>query len=360
MKVSRIIIIIVVVLIVIIVALAAYSALTPASSSPWKSVATYPLEVDDAFGVSGQQCVNSTQYVVCVGGQDIALGPHNGVYTSSAVSLTSGNITSWTPDSSLYPRPVYAQACVASSGYIYCVGGSYDDGGDDVNSSYYATLGSNGLVGNWGTTTAYPFPVDSLSCVASSGYIYCVGGYMEPAGLNVTGNLNSFVYFATLSSSGIGKWTQTTAYPSNTFLPSCFANENYIYCLGGIDGSYSAQSTDYYAPLSSAGVGSWTSTQPYLVKELGPACAVSSGYVYCVGGKVQGGFVNAVYYASVTTNGIGTWTKAANYPDSASTTCVISSGDIYCVGGLDSSSNQETAVSYYISLDLLLGVTTSS
>ena len=275
MKFSKLIIIVLVILIVVVIVFAAYSALTPASSSEWKSAATYPVQVADTYAVSGEQCVTTTVYITCVGGQDVALGPHNGVYTSSDTSTSSNNITSWTPDASLYPRTIYAQSCVASSGYIYCVGGTYDDAGDDVNSSYYATLSSDGVVGPWTSTTAYPVPVDSQYCVASSGYIYCVGGSSEYDGINASRALSNNVYYAPLSSSGIGGWSSSTSYPSDTYLPSCYAYNSYIYCLGGVDGNGSPLSTVYYAALSSAGVGTWTATTPYPVQEIGQACKIA-------------------------------------------------------------------------------------
>jgi len=359
MKASRIIIIVVVLLIVVLVAAAAYSALVSKGSSPWKSVATYPLEVSDAFGVSGQQCVNSTVYIYCIGGQDLALGPHNSVYASSAISSSSSNITSWTPQSSSYPQTIFAQACVASSGYVYCVGGTYDDAGDDIASSYYAPLGSRGVVGTWVPTTSYPVPVDSQYCVASAGYIYCVGGFEEVHGTNATRVQSDDVYYASLSPSGIGTWNQSTTYPANTYSPSCFATNGYIYCLGGVDGNGNGQSTDYYASLSSAGVGTWNPTTAYPFQGILQACAFSTGLIYCVGGEQSSGFISAAYYATVSSGGIGGWTKATNYPDSASTNCVILSGNMYCMGGLDGSSNGETGVSYYIPLGTLMGETTS-
>lgn len=359
MKVSRIIIIVIVLLMVVIVALAAYSALAPKSSSPWKSAAEYPLQVSGAFGVSGQQCVSPTAYVYCIGGVDANAGPRNAVYTSSAISSSSGNITGWTPDSNLYPRSMHAQACVATSGFVYCVGGTYDDAGDDVNSSYYAPLGSDGVVGTWTSTTAYPAPVDSQYCVASSGYVYCVGGWNEADGTNGTGVKSGAVYYAPLSSLGIGSWSQSTPYPANAYFPSCFAADGYIYCLGGVDGDGNVVSTDYHASLSSTGVGTWTQTTAYPLQETGQACVISSGYIYCVGGEKElDSFTNAVYYATVSSGVIGTWTKAADYPLSVVTTCVISSGDLYCVGGYDSSADY--GATYYVSLSSLLAVTTTT
>jgi hypothetical protein len=352
-----ILIILVVVIIVMIAVYALTPLLFPASSSPWKTSANYPIQVADTAGVWAQQCVNSTAYVYCIGGQDFAYGPHNAVYTSSAISSSSGNITSWTLDSTVYPQTIYGQSCVASSGFVYCVGGTYDDSGDDVASSYYAPLNSNGVVGTWSSTTAFPVPVDGQYCVASSGYIYCVGGYDEANGKNATYYPSSSVEYAPLSSSGIGSWSNSTAYPANVYLPSCFAANGYIYCVGGVSNN-NAVSTDYYASLSSSGVGAWTQTTPYPIAANGQACAISSGYIYCVGGEGSSSYFNTVYYATVSSGGIGTWTKADNYPQSTATDCVISSGYMYCVGGLGSSQLYDNA--YYISLESLMAVTTTT
>ncbi|MGD0396851.1 MAG: hypothetical protein ABSB26_08110 [Nitrososphaerales archaeon] len=327
-------------------------------TASWKPAAGYPLQASDRLGVFAQQCVNSTAYIYCVGGQDANEGPHNSVYTSSAFSSPSSNITSWTLDLNLYPQTIDRQSCVASSGYVYCVGGTNDDAGDDTNASYYAPLTSNGVVSAWVATKAFPIPVDSQSCVASSGYIYCVGGFGEALGTNATSFASNFVYYASLSSSGIGSWSKSTSYPAGIFLPSCFAAKGYIYCVGGVDNiSGNPVSTDYYAPLSSSGVGAWTQTEAYPIVASNQACAVSSDYVYCVGGAGSNSYLNAVFFATVSSEGIGAWAQAADYPLGVMTDCVISSGNIYCVGG--SSSSSEYSAAYYLSLESALGVTTT-
>ena len=358
MRTISMIIMVVVIVIVAIIAIGAIATLlTPTSSSPWKSAASYPLQVSDTTGVWAQQCVNSTAYIYCIGGQDAAYGPHNAVYTSSAISSSFGNITSWTLDSIHYPQTIYGQACVANSGFVYCVGGTYDDGGDDVNASYYAPLNSGGVVGTWSSTTPYPIPTDGQYCVASAGYIYCVAGFNEIYGTNASSLASSFVYYAPLSSSGIGSWNKSTSYPAGITLPSCFAADGYIYCMGGISNG-NAVSTDYYAKLSSSGVGTWTQTTTYPIVASGQACAISSGYIYCVGGVGSSSYLNTVYYASVSPEGIGAWTKAGNYPQSVMTECVASSGYMYCVGGLGNSQLYSDA--YYIPLESLMGVTTTT
>ncbi len=359
MKTSRIVLIVLVVIIVAIIALSALAALlAPTNNSPWKPTATYPLQASDTLGVFAQQCVNSTVYIYCIGGQDVTGGPHNSVYTSSAISSSSGNITSWTIDSIPYSQTIYGQSCVANTGFVYCVGGTYDDAGDDVNASYYAPLSSNGVVGTWSSTTAFPIPADGQSCVASSGYIYCVGGFDELTGYNVSSFQSNSVYYASISSSGIGSWSKSAAYPAGIYLPSCFAANGYIYCVGGVNSNDNAVGTDYYASLSSSGVGTWTQTMAYPIVASGQACAISSGYIYCVGGVGSSSFLNAVYYATVSSGGIGKWTKAGNYPQSVMTDCVISSGYMYCVGGANNS--QIYGAAYYVPLETLLGATTTT
>lgn len=360
----RRLIIIAVVVVVVILAFVVIAAILESntSSSTWITTKDYPLQVNGVFGVSGQQCVNSTGYVYCIGGEDLNEVPRDNVYSSSALSSSSGNITSWTSDSHQYPQNIGYQSCVAYSSYVYCVGGSYDDAGDDVASSYYASLSGNGTVGSWVSTTAYPIPIDTEYCAAYAAHIYCVGGENETGGDADNTEATNSVWYAPISSSGIGNWTHSTPYPTNLYFPSCFASNGYIYCIGGADGNDNSQNTDYYAALSPTGVGTWTSTTPYPLQASDQACAFSSGDIYCVGGEESAStpsYTNAVYYATASSGGIGTWKQAGNYPDSAATTCVITSGNMYCMGGSDGSAAGVTAATYYVPLTSLSTTTTA-
>jgi hypothetical protein len=361
MKVSRVLLIIIVIVVIGIVGFAAYVLLVPAPSTPtvWSTATQYPLSVGGTYAVALEQCVNGTSYIYCVGGTDASLTPRNNVYTSSAISRSSTNITSWTTDSNSYTYTVNSQSCVVYSGDIFCVGGSYDTGPDDIAYSYYTSL-NNGAVGTWNATTAYPTPVDTLSCVAYSGYIYCVGGNSEASGsasaIDATYNL---VWYAPVSSSGIGNWTQTFTYPA-VYLPACYTTGGYIYCIGGVDSSGNGVGDVYYAPLSSSGIDRWTQTTSYPMSSVdGQSCVINSGTIYCIGGEIgtQNSFTNAVYYASINSSGIGTWTRtnsSGNFPDSALTNCVLLSGNIYCVGGADASSIGEIPNVYFVSPSSLI------
>jgi hypothetical protein len=166
---------------------------------------------------------------------------------------------------------------VTSSGDAYCVGGAF----------CYPTIGGPGCVGDrfsfytsiisavlvpsvytspsttaWTNTTLYPDlssmdsgyqDVNNPSCVANSGYIYCVGGGALGNGVNAT-------YFAQLTPSGIGNWTGTSVYPALVASASCVTYSSYIYCINGFPSNPNGDnpvSTSFYAPLSSSGIGRW-------------------------------------------------------------------------------------------------------
>jgi N-acetylneuraminic acid mutarotase len=357
MKTRSKIIIVVVVIVVVLLAVYAYESTLGPGPSSWSQALDYPLQVGGTPGVAGQQCFNSTSYIYCVGGQDANTGPRNNVYAAT-VSATSRNITSWSSLNS-YPQTIDGQSCVAYAGYVYCVGGTYDTGGDDVAASYFAPLNGNGTIGNWASTTPYPVATDTMYCVAYSAHIYCVAGTEETDGTEATAGAINSVWYATLSSSGIGTWAQSTAYPAGIYYPSCFSYGAYIYCLGGADTNDNSVSTAYYAQLTSSGVGAWTSTTAYPVQLSGQACAFSSGYIYCVGGETSDSnppsYSYAVYYAPVSSSGIGTWTQSGPYPISVGTVCNILSGYMYCMGGFESSQNIQST--YYISLSTLTSTT---
>ena len=361
MKTARLIIVVVLIAVIAVAGIYAALALTAAPSfctSTWHCSAGYPIEIDGTYGVEGLQCVpgNSTMY--CIGGADANYGPRDEVYYAD---MSSGNISGWTAGSTPYPNYIFDQSCVTSSGYVYCVGGSYDDNYDDVASSYYAQIMPDGTLGNWSSTTAYPIPVDTESCSVYSSHIYCVGGYNETDGSEADAAHSSSVWYASLSSSGIGTWTLTTPYPDGVYLPSCYAVSGFIYCVGGVNDNGNAVGTAYFAPLSSAGVGGWTKTTSYQVAAFLPACVISAAQLLCVGGETGSEssssptYTSAVYHAPLTPGGIGTWTKSTGYPVSIGTDCASLTGNIYCVGGLDQSSAGMDNYVEYASIPSLLG-----
>lgn len=323
----------------------------PNCTSSWACAAGYPIQVAGIAGVAGNQCAAASTYIYCVGGIDSNGQPYSDVYSGSADS--NGNITAWTAGTNSYPLQISGESCVVSAGYLFCTGGFRDAGSDDTSSSYYAQI-VNGEVGTWFYTTPYPVPVDSVSCVASSSLIYCIGGNNETDGTNGTVQPSDTSFYAALSETGIGPWNLTTSYPEGTYLPSCAASGNRVYCIGGVDSNSNPLDNAYYASLTPTGIGQWIPTQNYPLPSTGASCGIAGAYMYCVGGATTGGqtvsYTDATYSAPISSSGIGTWKGGPDFPEPLQTSCVIIGSGIYCVGGFDESTAGVTNLVRYASL----------
>src|SRR5437016_14460055 len=140
--------------------------------------------------------------------------------------------------------------------FVYCIAG--DNSSSLTNAVYFAPLLSAVGAGSWLYSTSYALRLQSQSCVTSSGYVYCIGGDTRGGLANST----SAVYFAAFSSSGVGSWSPSTRYPTNIAGQSCVVDSGFVYCIagenttalpgGGVQGTIN--SAVYFAPLSSSGV----------------------------------------------------------------------------------------------------------
>jgi hypothetical protein len=245
------------------------------------------------------------------------------VGSSSATSA----VLAWSPSVS-YPTNIWTQSCVESGGYIYCVGGLTGPNTitDSASAVYYAPISSSGI-GSWMNTTGYPTSIRSEWCVTETSAIYCVGGYAGS-------NLSDSVYYAHLSSSGVGPWTNTTSYPFPVWLTSCVASSSGVYCVGGGTSGSALASSDavYFAPFSSSGIGQWVTTTNFPAGVKQQSCVASASDIYCVGGYLS----TDVYYAALSPSGVGKWTNTTGYPFTVGAnlaSCVTIGEEIYCVGG---------------------------
>jgi hypothetical protein len=273
---------------------------------------------------------------------------------------------------------ILGESCVTYSSYIYCVGGQNIKNVTSPNTSdvFYAPVSPSGTVGAWTETTDYGatsgmsgnggFGVGWPSCVQYSGYIYCFGG-------SASSGVVSRVYYAQLSSSGVGPWTETTDYGASSgtsgsggvpaFQLSCVVDSGYVYCVG----SGFNTSQVFYAQLSPGGVGHWIETTDYGASSgkmgLGgiaigsAACADSSGYIWCVGGTISGKPVSDVFYAPVNASGVGAWTETTDYGATSGSSgtggipvygssCVSWAGYIICVAGDTTGGSPINTVAY--------------
>ena len=114
----------------------------------------------------------------------------------------------------------------------------------------YAALSGTG-VGSWTATTAYPVSESGQACMISSGNILCVAGETAEGSSSSNPSFTNAVYYAPVSSGGVGTWKQAANYPTSVET-TCAVSSNNIYCIGGFDGSSNGEDNDgYYASLTS-------------------------------------------------------------------------------------------------------------
>ncbi len=268
-----------------------YASLSPFGIGAWKATTDYP------SSISAVACSASTSYLYCVAGINGSLGPRPTTQVFYAQLSASGGLVGGWQKTTNYPQETIGPSCVIWSSDIYCVGGSLTVGTLQTNGAYYAPISSSG-VGAWETGTTYPQTDNGLSCVTSDGYIYCFGGFtaLGPRPINAT-------YSAPLSASGFGSWSAGTIYPTTDYGQSCVAISGYAYCVGGLTSGGVQRNAVYYSPISGGSIGAWTSTAPYPTDIDGESCVTSGSTIACIAGTSQGGSVSgdtgAAYYTSV-------------------------------------------------------------
>jgi hypothetical protein len=243
-----------------------YAPISNTGIGTWTSTAAYPVAMYDAG------CSIYNGYIYCVGTNS---GPPLAYY--APISITG--VGTWTSTAS-YPLSMANAGCSILGGYIYCVGTSAVN---PYNYVYYAPISNTGI-GTWtSTAAAYPVAMDYAGCSIYGSYIYCVGTAGTAA--------QKEVYYAPISSTGVGSWVYNTAnpYPVAMSYAGCIISNGYIYCVG--TSSTSPYNYVYYAPISSTGVGTWSSTASYPVLIADAYCEIP-GYG---GGYLSGGGPLSLY-----------------------------------------------------------------
>jgi len=232
--------------------------------------------------VSGEGCAVISGYIYCVGGIHDATGDDLSA-SYYAELLVNGSLGAWQPTTP-YPIPIDSESCVGWSSHIYCIGGNNETGGTESNVSpsssvWFAPVNSTGI-GKWAGTTTYPSGIFVPACYESGGFAYCLNGS------DSNGDPLETVYFAPLTADGVGTWTPTATYPVASVGPSCVIASGYIYCVGGeTGGGQSPTFTNfvYFAQISSAGIGPWSQGASY-PRDVGTSCVTLQGSIFCVGG----------------------------------------------------------------------------
>jgi len=250
-------------------------------------------------------------------------------FTMTAFAASLGDVGAWADTTSLPQNLTYSNS-VTYNGFAYTIGG--DNGVSLVNTVYSAPLNLDGTVGAWTATTSLPQPLSGSTSVVYNDYVYVIGGY------NGSSPLLDTVYSAPLNLDGtVGAWTTSVnTLPQTINDAISIAYDGYVYVMGGDNGS--AQSTTVYsAPVNNGTVGAWATSANTLPQGLSYTSTITyNGYVYVIGGLGSIEYSDSVYSAPLGVNGtIGTWATSPNSLPQVllGHNAVSYNGYVYVIGG---------------------------
>lgn len=231
----------------------------------------------------------------------------------------AGATTAFATSGNTFPATRRGAQTVVYNGYLYVMGG--DNGGTPVNTIYYASIGADGTIGSF-TTATNPFTTvrTYFAAVAHNGYMYVIGGCSSAYSscTAAANNLNTIYRSPLNASTGApGAWinTNTTVLPAARYGISAVVYNNYLYVMGGLNGSTFSNAIYFHAidPGGSTSdgrlSGAWTTSSRTLPASMAYMQAVTFGSrLYVAGGCSAGALTctttrNTVHYAGFNTNG---------------------------------------------------------
>jgi N-acetylneuraminic acid mutarotase len=323
--------------------------------------------------------------------------------TSCAGTITGDWCASTSTATGNLPAYSFYATAVVYNGYVYVIGGDTSSAGGATPNVEYSVITSTGALaasrgcptgntGDWCASTSTAngsIPATGIWGSTSqvyNGFVYELGGAIS--------NVTSYVYYAPINNGIQGTTTTVTAsssaatgsLPVVTEYTTSVAYNGYIYEMGGYT-SGSATAVVNYAALTAGGAlaapatcagtitGDWcastsTSNGSLPINNYTASSAVYNGYVYVLGGVVNGGStISAVAeWAAINSNGslaapstcpgtiTGDWcastsTATGNLPSTTDyATSVAYNGYLYEIGGAPALSGSFTAAVDYAAI----------
>ncbi len=242
-----------------------------------------------AFGFNG--------YLYAVGGENTSAAALSSVEYAKINS--DGSVGTWTTSThSLTVARGYAAGAIYQ-GVMYVVGGSSGTlNASLLSSTEYSRIGGDGSVGTWSTTGMPTLPTATNRLVggAYNGFVYVAGGFTNPGTAAV---VNTVLYAPIKSDGTLGSFVTTTAFPTARRDHGFAVVNGHIYIYAGCSSATlpcataNLQPDTEYAVINADGsVGQWQRTEDYNYQSgttpfgprTNPSSAFYNGFLHFVGG----------------------------------------------------------------------------
>jgi hypothetical protein len=255
----------------------------------------------------------------------------------------SGTVVSWTA-LPLLPTGRWGHSVVASSGHLYCIGG-YGTGGyiNEVRAARFDAIGSYDewvlVSSDANMTRRY------VGAAAWGNYLYVAGGY--------TGSVyDNQVFYSALDENGslTGQaWAGNTGTFGSRYGHTTVAHNGFLYVLGGYNGT-TYLNTVYSAPIDAIGtVGAWTQRASFTNGRMRHGTVVANGFLYILGGQLSPtSYASDVQKAYLNSDGaLGSWSATTAFTTGRRQFgAVAARGYMYVIGGMDVGGNILADVQY--------------
>lgn len=220
------------------------------------------------------------------------------------------SITTWMTTEPLTQALTFHQAVVQGN-FIYVSGGR--NANEIIDQVYSAEIKSDGQLAKWQTLSTLPTKLYQHAMVATTQYVYVIGGWDGS-------NSRKDVWRAQLQGNGkIGNWESIGAspYPVPIYLHDAVIVNGRIYVLGGVKNRTERTNQVYYTTINPDGsLGGWQEDRSLPPSSLYRAVAVATtDTIYVTGGWDGTKALNTIYYSKVNADGkLAEW-QAANMPE---------------------------------------------
>jgi N-acetylneuraminic acid mutarotase len=300
---------------------------TDGTLSSWTTLPNFPINFDDGKPL----LIKDRIYI---------FGANSG--TSSKIYYatydSNGNIGTWTYVANM-PNNIYLSTAICTDNYVFSIGGIDQVNNKYTDATYRAPILSDGSIGTWTQVSNGPVTATYAQSAIAGNRIYFIGG------LNNSTYLNT-VYSATFAS---GITDYTLYYTDQSSTSSSPVKES-----AGIPW----QSQWGFNPSTQSDITGWVSSNSLVQTTYRAASLVTKNYIYILGGNNGSTNINTIQRASFDSNGnlSSTWSNVGTLPDSISSMGYIATKSrFYLIGGVGSSSTLSTVYSAPINADGTLG-----